>query len=53
MYGIFEMVGIFGILFLTRLKKMGDDGVLAMVCDSTNVFSFGRAGSESDVRKNI
>ena len=36
-----------------KLKKMGDDGVLAMVCDSTNVFSFGRAGSESDVRKNM
>ena len=24
-----------------------------MVCDSANVFSFGRAGSESDVRKNM
>ena len=24
-----------------------------MVCDSTNVFSFGRAGSEFDVRKNM
>ena len=36
-----------------KLKKIGDDGVLAMVCDSTNVFSFGRAGSESDVRKNM
>ena len=36
-----------------KLKKIGDDGVLAMVCDSTNVFSIGRAGSESDVRKNM
>ena len=36
-----------------KLKKIGDDGVLAMVCDSTNVFSFGRAGSEADVRKNM
>ena len=36
-----------------KLKKIGDDGVLAMVCDSTNVFSIGRAGSEGDVRKNI
>ena len=36
-----------------KLKKIGDDGVLAMVCDSTNVFSLGRAGSESDVRKNM
>ena len=24
-----------------------------MICDSTNVFSAGRAGSESDVRKNL
>ncbi len=36
-----------------KLKKIGDDGVLAMVCDSTNVFSIGRAGSELDVRKSI
>ena len=36
-----------------KLKKIGSEGVLAMVCDSTNVFSPGRAGSEADVRKNI
>ncbi len=36
-----------------KLKKIGDDGVLAMICDSTNVFSIGRAGSEADVRKNM
>ena len=36
-----------------RLKKIGDEGVLTMICDSTNVFSPGRAGSESDVRKNL
>ena len=36
-----------------RLKEIGDRGVLAMICDSTNVFSIGRAGSESDVRKNM
>ena len=36
-----------------KLKKIGDDGVLAMICDSTNVFSIGRAGSEMDVRKNM
>ncbi len=36
-----------------RLKKIGNEGVLAMICDSTNVFSAGRAGSESDVRKNL
>ena len=36
-----------------RLKEIGKEGVLAMICDSTNVFSAGRAGSESDVRKNM
>jgi len=36
-----------------RLKEIGENGVLAMICDSTNVFSIGRAGSESDVRKSL
>ena len=36
-----------------RLKEIGREGVLAMICDSTNVFSMGKAGSELDVRKNI
>ncbi len=36
-----------------RLKEIGDKGVLAMICDSTNVFSVGRAGSELDVRKSL
>ncbi len=36
-----------------KLKKIGKNGVLAMICDSTNVFSVGRAGSELEVRKNI
>lgn len=35
------------------LSKLGDDGVLAMVCDSTNVFVEGEAGSEATVRTNI
>lgn len=35
------------------LKKYGDGKVLAMVCDSTNVFVEGEAGSESDVRDNL
>ena len=34
-----------------RLKEIGDEGVLAMICDSTNVFSEGRSGSELDVEK--
>jgi ribonuclease J len=36
-----------------RLKEIGNEGVLAMICDSTNVFSMGKAGSELDVRKNL
>jgi len=36
-----------------RLKEIGEKGVLAMICDSTNVFSIGRAGSELDVRKSL
>lgn len=36
-----------------KLKKIGNDGVAAMICDSTNVFSPGRAGSESEVRESL
>ena len=36
-----------------KLKSIGDEGVLAMICDSTNIFSIGRSGSEIDVRKNL
>ena len=36
-----------------RLKEIGDKGVITMICDSTNVFSIGRAGSELDVRKSL
>ena len=34
----------------SRLNEIGKKGVLAMICDSTNVLNPGRAGSESDVR---
>jgi len=37
----------------TKLKRIGEKGILAMICDSTNVFNPGRAGSESDVRKSL
>jgi ribonuclease J len=33
------------------IQKLGDEGVLAMVCDSTNVFVDGEAGSEADVKE--
>ncbi len=38
---------------LEALKKCGDEGVLALVCDSTNVFNEGSSGSEGEVRENL
>ncbi len=35
---------------IDAIRKLGDEGILAMVCDSTNVFVDGVAGSEADVR---
>ncbi|MCR9254894.1 MAG: ribonuclease J [Alphaproteobacteria bacterium] len=35
------------------LAKVGEEGVLAMIGDSTNVFSAGTAGSEADVRESL
>jgi ribonuclease J len=35
------------------IRRLGDEGVLAMVCDSTNVFVDGEAGSEADVRNTL
>lgn len=37
----------------SRLKELGDEGVLAMVCDSTNVFTEGESGSEQTVRDEL
>jgi len=36
-----------------KLKSIGESGVSAMICDSTNIFSPGRSGSESDVRDSL
>jgi ribonuclease J len=36
-----------------RFTSLGDSGILAMICDSTNVFTPGVAGSEGDVRKSL
>ncbi|HEY4029847.1 MAG TPA: ribonuclease J [Caulobacteraceae bacterium] len=35
---------------IDAISRLGDEGVLAMVCDSTNVFVDGEAGSEAEVR---
>src|SRR5688572_22224906 len=39
-----------GVTDADAMRRLGDEGVLAMVCDSTNVFVDGHAGSEADVR---
>jgi ribonuclease J len=36
-----------------RLKALGDEGVLALVCDSTNVLREGESPSEADVAKTL
>jgi len=35
------------------LRTIGDDGVLALMCDSTNVFVDGRTGSEGPLRNSL
>lgn len=36
-----------------RLKALAGEGVLAMVCDSTNAMVYGEAGSEAEVRRQL
>ncbi|GBQ90631.1 metal-dependent hydrolase [Acetobacter nitrogenifigens DSM 23921 = NBRC 105050] len=38
---------------LKRLKEIGDEGVLALVCDSTNVMTDGASRSEAEVREGM
>ncbi|MBX3491176.1 ribonuclease J [Parvibaculum sp.] len=38
---------------IVRLTEIGDEGVRAIVCDSTNVFTPGTAGSEADVAASL
>ncbi|MEO3431773.1 ribonuclease J [Inquilinus sp. CAU 1745] len=35
------------------LRRLGDEGVLALVCDSTNALEPGRSGSEGEVRRKL
>jgi ribonuclease J len=35
------------------LRSLGAEGVLAMICDSTNVFSRGESGTEASVRESL
>ncbi len=36
-----------------RLKEIGDEGVLAMIGDSTNIFTEGTSGSEGDLSESL
>ena len=36
---------------IDRLEALGEENVLAMICDSTNVFEDGESGSEATVRR--
>jgi ribonuclease J len=36
-----------------RLRALGDEGVLALICDSTNVLREGESPSEADVARNL
>jgi ribonuclease J len=38
---------------INRLQEIGNAGVCALICDSTNVFNEGESGSEGDVRREI
>jgi ribonuclease J len=38
---------------VTALRRVGEEGVLAMVCDSTNVLKAGTSGSEADLRRSL
>jgi ribonuclease J len=42
-----------GVTDQDAIRRLGDEGVLAMVCDSTNVFVDGVAGSEAEVREHM
>jgi ribonuclease J len=37
----------------SALRKLGDEGVLALVCDSTNALVAGHSGSEAGVRQSL
>ncbi|HXZ02673.1 MAG TPA: ribonuclease J [Stellaceae bacterium] len=38
---------------LDRLRRLGEEGILAMICDSTNALRPGEAGSEAEVRRSL
>lgn len=38
---------------MKRLREVGDEGVLSLICDSTSVFVEGSSGSEADVKAEL
>ncbi|MCK5444419.1 MAG: ribonuclease J [Rhodospirillaceae bacterium] len=38
---------------MDTMRRLGDEGVLAIVCDSTNVFTQGTSGSEGDLLESL
>ena len=38
---------------IERLRELGEEGVLAMICDITNALRPGEGGSEADVRRSL
>jgi len=36
-----------------RLREVGDEGVLAIICDSTNALKAGHSGSEGELRRSL
>lgn len=38
---------------LDKLKELGDEGVTAIICDSTNIFKEGVSGSEGDLKASL
>lgn len=38
---------------VAKIRSVSEEGVLALVCDSTNVFNSGKSGSEGDVKSSL
>ena len=38
---------------MAALERLGEEGILALLCESTNIFSQGKGGSEADIIENL
>ncbi len=48
-----EAPGVGAVTDAAKLKRLGDEGVDVLICDSTNILSEGRTGSEKDVAETL